>query len=155
MDYQHLLSRVLRNAPFASREDAESALETTLETLGYMLPAQVVDELRSTLPLECDGALALGVTLRSTRALQLDADQALRLLNSLPWFTMDRIRDVCSVLGKLLPPALSEDVLFLAAVQAPRGSMQLVPAKAQGAQPNPWDTTAGNDLETRKMRRLR
>lgn len=151
MDYQHLLSRLLRNAPFASRDDAQRALVTTLETLGYVLPSRLIEELRDSLPAECEVALELGMRLRSSRPVASDVGQTQHLLNSLPWFTMDRIQDVCSVLGELLAPSLSEEIT----AQLPGRLVEaFVPrSHAPACAASPWDRSAGNDLETRRIRR--
>ena len=111
MDYQHLLSRLHGHAPFAHREDAEPALVTTLETLAYLLPDGLVARLREALPAECEPSLTLGLTLRRSRSRSSAVRAAPgRALGSLPPFTIERIQQVCAVLGDMLDPALTEDI---------------------------------------------
>lgn len=134
MDHQHLLSRLHRHAPFAHREDAERALVTTLETLAYLLPDGLVARLREALPAECEPSLTLGLTLRRSRSSAVRAAPG-RAFGSLPPFTIERIQQVCAVLGDMLDPALTEDIT------------SELPEQLLGAfeprQPMPWKRGAG------------
>jgi uncharacterized protein (DUF2267 family) len=110
MSFSDLITMLLRHGPFAEAEDAELALTTTLETLGYLLPARLVRELEASLPEPCGWPLSFGrsVSEEHERA-ALGTRQ--RELAALPGDTLERIQEVCAVLRRALPSALVEDIV--------------------------------------------
>lgn len=110
MDYQDLLSSLLRDARFEDRDDAERALAVTLETLATTLPLGVVDKLRQALPPGCALTLAFGLRLRTSRRYAGDPDAPARMVAALPSFTIERIEAVGSAISPLLPPALIREL---------------------------------------------
>jgi uncharacterized protein (DUF2267 family) len=110
MSFSDLTTMLLNQSAFRDAEDAELALTTTLETLGYLLPARLVRELEGALPDRCGWPLSFG---RSVSENLRRAERGLRRreLAELPGETVERIQEVCAVLGRELPPALIQDIV--------------------------------------------
>lgn len=90
-------------------KDAEHALASTLETLGFLLPERLVRALSAALPSECSDPLALGL---SASRLQLRTHGSAGVQpDALPRPAMERIQMVCAALAPVLPPELVADLI--------------------------------------------
>lgn len=137
MSFSDLITMLLKHGPFADAEDAALALTTTLETLGYVLPARLGRELEAALPERCGWPLSFGRTVSEERA-RLTPDVRRPEPAALPSDTLERIQEVCAVLARALPPALVQDVVRALPLQL-RGAFQpravtTLPPPARGLQ---------------------
>jgi hypothetical protein len=110
MSFSDLITMLLKHGPFVEAEDAELALTTTLETLGYVLPARLARELEAALPEQCGWPLSFGRSVSEEHE-RLASGRRRREPAELPGDTLERIQEVCAVLGRVLPPALVQDVV--------------------------------------------
>lgn len=102
MLFSDLIATLVKQSALADAGDAEMALTTALETLGFVLPARLVRELEQALPEACGWPLAFG---RSVYERQQRAPQRAEP-RELPGRTVERIEEVCAVLAGLLPADL-------------------------------------------------
>jgi uncharacterized protein (DUF2267 family) len=98
-----LIEEILRRAPFENGDDAQLALVSCLETLGFMLPEPLVGALSAALPRACGALLSLGLSVR-LRHPRVREDKSEPL--SLNRQTLERVQEICRVLGELLPGEL-------------------------------------------------
>jgi hypothetical protein len=110
MSFSDLTTMLLHHGPFTGAEDAELALTTTLETLGYLLPARLVRELEAALPEQCGWPLSFGRSVSEEHERQARGSRG-REPAALPGDTLERIQEVCAVLGRVLPPALVPEIV--------------------------------------------
>jgi hypothetical protein len=103
MNDAQLMAEILKLTPFESTDDARLALVSSLETLGFLLPERLVAELEGALPPDCTSLLALGLSVRQ-RQPRVRAEKTAAL--SLERHTLERVQEICRVLGKLLAPEL-------------------------------------------------
>ena len=109
MFFSDFLNQLMNHGRFADVEDAERAVTTTLETLGYLLPARLVGELERTLPEQCGWALALGGSASRSRG-KHESTTAARGPGALSGTILERVQEVCAVLAATLPAALVASV---------------------------------------------
>lgn len=102
MPYDDLLTVLRKNPTFASVEEAQTALNTTLETFGYMLPSRLTTELAAALPRSCSSYLQRGRQASDTPRRLAHAMSAC-MPNELAVAEIERIRAVCAALFGLLP----------------------------------------------------
>jgi hypothetical protein len=102
MIYTQLLGKVMRAGRFVQSADAERALVTCFETLGYLAPAPLVEALARELPAACLAPLELG---RSFHASHVDQQPG-----PLSGHTLERVQLVCGILGACLSPDLTRDL---------------------------------------------
>jgi hypothetical protein len=95
MNYGALLLNVMSHTPFARADEAGSALTTSLETLGFLLPERMVQQLESALPAECTNALWLGRSVGQWRTVPNPDAAALHLRGQ----TLERVQAICAVLA--------------------------------------------------------
>lgn len=97
-----LVGELRRLAPFETAADAELALISSLETLGFLLPAHLVRKLEAALPSACEKPLASGREVSRAGARGGDADSTLPAAGQ----ALERVQEVCALLAKRLPPEL-------------------------------------------------
>ena len=102
MIYTQLVGKIMGSVPIVRAADAERALVTCLETLGYLLPERLVASLQHALPERCAEPLALGASFAHRHASE-DA-------GALRGETLERVQEVCRVLGRCLPPELIREI---------------------------------------------
>jgi hypothetical protein len=110
MLFSELIKMVVEQRFFADANDAELALTTTLETLGFVLPARLVRELESELPEPCGWPLAFGRSVSENQKRTATWGARSREPHELPGRTVERIQEVCAVLARVLPSALVADI---------------------------------------------
>jgi hypothetical protein len=101
------LRELCRLAPFENAADAELALFSSLETLGFLLPEHLVRKLEAVLPSACASSLASGRA--ASRASGGTADAYVPPPGS--GQAVERIQVVCSALAKRLPAELVVDLM--------------------------------------------
>jgi uncharacterized protein (DUF2267 family) len=109
MLYENLLNTLRVNGPYASVEDAQRALVTTLETLGYFLPNELVRQLATALPSACSGPLQLGMQ-ASDGVRRLAHAHGACEPSELPEPVLAEMRTVCGAIHGLLPFELARTV---------------------------------------------
>ncbi len=102
MIYTQLIGKIMASVPIVRAADAERALVTCLETLGYLLPKRLVEALQRELPQKCEAPLALGESVAR--------GHASATAGALHGETLERVQEVCRVLGKCLAPELIGEI---------------------------------------------
>jgi hypothetical protein len=102
MIYTQLLGKIMRAGRFLRSSDAERALVTCLEALGYLSPAHLVEALKRELPDPCAAPLELGM---SCHASHIDQQPG-----SLSGDALERVQLVCAILGACLSPDLTREL---------------------------------------------
>jgi uncharacterized protein (DUF2267 family) len=138
MFFPDFLNQLVEHGRFAGAEDAQRALTTALEALGYLLPARLVRELEAALPAQCTRSLRFGESVSASRR---EREPAIgeRAPGVLSGATLERVQEVCAVLAATLPPALVESVARelpaqLSEAFEPRGLPGLTPRR-RGLEP--------------------
>lgn len=101
-----LLRALCSQAPFANGADAELALVSTLELLGFSLPEHLLRQLKAALPASCAGPLSAGQELSRSRNWAAIDEASLPA----PGQPLERVEEVCSALARLLPAELVADL---------------------------------------------
>lgn len=101
MSHHDLLHRLRANGGFTSAEQADAALSNTLETLGYLLPRPLAQELTAALPHSCIGALQTAIA-ASDGARRLAHAQAACIPSELTSETLHEMENVCGALFSVL-----------------------------------------------------
>jgi uncharacterized protein (DUF2267 family) len=104
MTFSDLITTLMKQSAFVDVSDAELALTTALETLGFVLPARLVRELEATLPERCGWPLAFG------RSVSEHHKSTAAKPRELAGRTAERVQQVCAVLAQVLPVALVADI---------------------------------------------
>jgi hypothetical protein len=102
MIYTQLIGKIMRSAGFVRSADAERALVTCLEALGYLSPAHLIEPLKRELPESCVTPLELGMSFHAAHADQKPG--------SLSGDTLERVQLVCGILGACLSPELTRQL---------------------------------------------
>jgi hypothetical protein len=102
MSHDDLVHRLRTGAGFTTAEQAEHALTSTLETLGYLLPHPLVRELALALPRSCSGALQTAIG-GGDSARRLAHAGAACIPDELPGTLLDEMQVVCGALSSALP----------------------------------------------------
>lgn len=102
MIYTQLIGKIMASVPYVRAVDAEHALVTCLETLGSLLPTRLEEALERELPARCAAPLSLGASAAQRRAREP--------AGGLHGETLERVQEVCKVLGKCLTPELIREI---------------------------------------------
>jgi uncharacterized protein (DUF2267 family) len=100
--YTQLIGKIMGGVPIVRAADAELALVTCLETLGYLLPSRLVETLQRELPQQCTPPIALGASFAGRHASET--------AGALHGEKLERVREVCRILSQCLTPELIREI---------------------------------------------